>query len=67
MLAIKAQCDGTKIVLPRTEKFPVGQVIVVFDEGVGDRNEERRAWLQAQEKSFAKVWDNEDDAVYDTL
>ena len=33
MLAIKAQCDGTKIMLPQTEKFPVGQVIVVFAEG----------------------------------
>ena len=67
MLAIKAKCDGTKIMLPRAEKFPVGPVIVVFAEGVGDRDEERRAWMQVQEESFAKAWDNEDDAIYDTL
>ena len=67
MLAIKAQCDGQKIMLPRREKFPVGQVIVVFAESVGDRDEERRAWMQVQEESFAKVWDNENDAIYDTL
>ena len=63
MLAIKAQCDGTKIMLPRAEKFPVGQVIVVFAKDVGDRDEERQAWMEAQEKSFAKVWDNPEDAA----
>ena len=67
MQAIKAQCDGTKIILPQTEKFPGGQVIVVFTSGVGDRDEEHQAWMQVQEKSFAKVWNNEDDAIYDTL
>ena len=67
MLAIKAKYDGTKILLPRSEKFPVGQVIVVFDEGVEDRDGERRAWIHAQEESFAKVWNNDDDAIYDTL
>jgi Arc/MetJ-type ribon-helix-helix transcriptional regulator len=28
---------------------------------------ERQAWLQAQEPTAAKVWDNPDDARYDAL
>ncbi len=67
MRAIKARFDGSKIVLPKdVEGAPPGEVIVVFPEapvGQGDAG----AWLAAQQESFARVWDNEEDSVYDAL
>jgi hypothetical protein len=40
-----------------------------FDEGHAPASIrlESRAWLKAQEESFAKAWDNDEDAVYDEL
>jgi hypothetical protein len=32
-----------------------------------DFAEERRAWHRASEKAFARVWDNEHDAIYDNF
>ena len=67
MLALKARFDGRKIVLPRGRvKARPGMVIVIFEE-TGDAAREKRAWMKAQEKAFAKVWDNAGDAVYDAL
>jgi hypothetical protein len=67
MFAVKARYDGRKIVLPakRPNAAP-GEVVVVFPEPRAPA-EERKGWLKAQEETFAKVWDNEEDAVYDTL
>lgn len=65
MLASKARFDGRKIILPRaTRNAPPGEVIVVFTEA---QERENKAWLKAQEAAFARVWDNEEDAIYDTL
>ena len=65
MLAIKARFDGKKIVLPTaTRNAPPGEVIVVFTEA-GER--ENKAWLKAQEAAFRRVWENDEDAIYDTL
>jgi hypothetical protein len=43
-----------------------------FDEGqaptsmrLESQRLESRAWLKAQEESFAKAWDNDEDAAYD--
>lgn len=66
MLAIKATFDGKKIVLPRSIKGPPSPVIVVFEMREAE-TEDRRAWLKAQESAFTKAWDNEEDAIYDTL
>ncbi len=67
MRAMKAHFDGNKIVLPEEAKrAPPGEVIVVFPETpVGEGDAE--TWLAAQQESFAKVWDNEEDSVYDAL
>ncbi len=67
MRAVKARFDGEKIALPEEAKGqPPGEVIVVFGEADVD-DAEKALWLAASERSFAKVWDNEDDAIYDNL
>ena len=66
MVAIKAQFDGEKIVLPDDLRGrPPQQVIIVYEADESDL--ESQAWLKAQEASFAKAWDNDEDAVYDQL
>jgi len=66
MLALKAHFDGEKIVLPHdVPSVPPGDVIVVFEDA--KPHSEIRAWMKAQEQSFAKVWNNDEDAVYDSL
>ncbi len=66
MVAIKAQFDGEKILLPDDLRgLPPQEVIVIY---VADESaQESQAWLKAQEASFAKAWDNDEDAVYDEL
>ncbi len=62
MKAIKAKFDGKNVILPDDlEDIAPGDIILVF--GVTGEIE----WLQAQQQSLAKVWDNEEDAVYDNL
>ena len=56
---------------------PLGRRLFVLVLGaamlnLGDPNSEGEAehlrdWLSASEKSLREVWDNEEDAVYDTL
>ena len=67
MRAIKARFDGKKIILPDDARGePPGEVIVVFQEGKSAAAEDAM-WLAAQEQAFARAWENEDDAVYDSL
>lgn len=67
MHVIKAHFDGEKVVVPKEVRgFPPGDVIIVFENGA-DQVSESRGWMIAQESSFAKVWDNDEDAVYDSL
>jgi len=67
MLALKARFDGRKVVLPKGRvKVRPGPVIVIFEEA-GDSARERRSWIKAQEKVFAKAWNNSEDAAYDSL
>jgi hypothetical protein len=64
MVAIKAQFDGEKIVLPdELRGCPPQEVIVVYEASEAEL--ENDAWLKAQEAPFARVWDNDEDAVYD--
>jgi hypothetical protein len=67
VLAVKAQCDGKRVILPNGGDFPAGSVIVVFEETKSPGTAEQREWMRIQESSFAKVWDNDDDAIYDAL
>jgi len=65
MIAVRARFDGRKIILPKTLRGgPPGEVIVVFTEA---QEKENQAWLKAQEAAFARVWENDEDAVYDNL
>jgi hypothetical protein len=66
MVVKKTQFDGEKIVLPLDLRgLPPQEVIVIYE---ADENAlESQAWLKSQEASFAKAWDNDEDAVYDEL
>ena len=66
MVAIKTQFDGEKILLPDDLRgMPPQEVILVYE--AEENALENQAWLKAQEASFAKAWDNDEDAVYDQL
>jgi hypothetical protein len=66
MIPIKATFDGEKIVLPDALRgLPPQEVIVIYESVPIDAEEQ--AWLKVQEASFAKAWDNDEDAVYDSL
>lgn len=67
MHAIKAQFDGKRIKLPKKlRKVAPGEVLVIFDDAASTKKE-RASWLGVQEAVFAKVWDNDEGAIYDTL
>ena len=67
MKAIKAHFDGKTIKVPKELRKAVpGEVLVVFQE-TAPTSDEMDAWLKAQEPAFAKAWDNDEDAVYDSL
>lgn len=54
MLAIKATCDGEKVILPTRRKFPKGPVIIVFEETVG--GEDRFLWQQLSRQGLARAY-----------
>lgn len=54
MLAIKADYDGKKIVLPPKGNFPVGPVIVVFEET--DAVKEREDWQRVSLAGLARAY-----------
>jgi len=65
MIALKTHFDGKTIQVPKElRKEPPGEVLVIIQE---KRPQEDLSWLKAQEAAFAKVWDNDEDAVYDSL
>ena len=67
MIAIKAHFDGEKVVLPDDVRgVPPGDVILVFETEV-EPALDTSAWMKAQEEAFSRVWDNDQDAVYDSL
>lgn len=66
MVALRAQFDGEKIVLPdELRGRPPQEVIVMFDPA--SELADSAAWMKAQEQSFTKAWDNDEDAAYDDL
>ena len=67
MRAIKAHFDGKTIkVSKELRKAPPGEVLVIVQERRPE-GDDSLAWLKAQEAAFAKVWENDEDAVYDSL
>jgi hypothetical protein len=66
MVAIKTTYGGEKIVLPEALRgLPPQEVILICQ--TDDSASDDQAWLKAQEESFAKAWDNDEDAVYDEM
>lgn len=67
MLAIKATFDGRKVILPdgMVGATP-GDVVVLFGALDPDQ-QEGLLWMKLQEEAFAKVWDNDEDAIYDKM
>jgi hypothetical protein len=65
-LPSKPNSTGEKIVLPNDLRgLPHQEVIVIYE---ADENAlETQAWLKAQEASFAKAWDNDEDTAFDQL
>jgi len=63
MVAIKAICDGEKIVLPRQISLPVGDVIVVFVETSGDM--EKRQWSELAAHHLSRAY-GDDEPEYPT-
>ena len=67
MVAIKAHFDGKNIILPKEYRKGLPREVLVVFEGSTPEAAESRLWLEAQEEAFAKVWDNDEDAIYDSL
>jgi hypothetical protein len=66
VVAIKTKFDGEKIVLPEQLQGCRPQEVILIYEA-DDAALENQAWLKAQEASFAKAWNSDEDAVYDEL
>jgi len=67
MMIIRARFDGDSIEIPPGVRgLPPGEVLVIFENGANPSSNVE-SWLTASEPALAKVWDNEDDAVYDSL
>jgi hypothetical protein len=66
MVAVRAKFDGEKILLPESlQGCPPQEIIVIY---AGDpQPAESLAWGKAQEQSFARVWENDEDSVHDGL
>jgi hypothetical protein len=69
MVAIKTHFDGKAIEVPKELKGrPPSEILVILPETPTKRRaDQRTAWSKAQETAFAKVWDNDEDAIYDSL
>ncbi len=66
MIAIRTTFDGERIVLPHALLgLPPQEVILVYE--TNETGAADRSWLTAQEVTFAKAWDNDEDAAYDAM
>jgi hypothetical protein len=68
LITVPAHFDGEKIQLDvDVELKPTMKLLVtILAEEVAD-TELLHAVMQGSEPAFARVWDNEDDAIYDNL
>jgi predicted DNA-binding antitoxin AbrB/MazE fold protein len=60
---VEAIYENGKIVLPRPLSLPEKSPVRVTIES----DVEREAWMKLSEESFAKVWDNDADNVFNQL
>jgi hypothetical protein len=71
LLTVRAHLNGTQIHLDADLALKPGArlLVTVLDDAeslTGDARRVREA-MQSSEAAFARVWDNEEDAVYDNL
>lgn len=67
MLAVKAHYDGKKVILPKHIKVKAAADVLVIFSDPDSKEDGAELLAKAQEAAFAKVWDNEEDAIYDSL
>ena len=67
MKAIKAHYDGHVIVPEEPVNLPANTPVRVLVPESDDSADITREFSKLSEASFSRVWDNEDDAVYDKL
>ena len=66
-MSVKAKYrDGVFIPLEKTEGLTPGRIYMVFSEDELRDMRETFGWLRAAETSF-DFWNNEEDALYDSL
>ena len=66
-MSIKAEYrDGVFAPLQEVKELPPGEVYQVFSESELKRLTADVTWLKGSERSF-EFWENEEDAVYDSL
>jgi hypothetical protein len=67
MVVVRAKFDGNKVIIPdNAEGLAAGDVLLIFEESKPSAHDVD-AWKAASEPALRKAWDNEEDAVYDTL
>ena len=67
MRANKAHFDGEIVIVgDEVNGLPPGDVIAIFQEP-GEETSDRQSWAKAQETAFAEIWNNDEDAFYDSL
>ena len=60
---IEAIYESGRLILPRRLSLPENAHVRVTIES----DPEREAWLKLSEESLTKVWDNEDDKIFNQL
>jgi hypothetical protein len=67
MVVIRAKYDGTRVIIPESARgYPAGDVLVIFQNGESVQSE-KQDWMIAGESALGRVWDNDEDAIYDNL
>jgi hypothetical protein len=69
LTTVPAHFDGTHIQLDTQIKLkPLTRLLVtILTPEISEQEEDVWQAMQASEAAFARVWDNEEDAVYDNL
>ncbi len=64
MKAVRARYDGRQVVIEGDlGGLTPGDVLVIFDTS----SHQAPDWITVQEEVLSRVWDNDEDAVYDSL
>ena len=67
MLAVKTKYDGKKIAVPDELRGLAPGEVILLVKCEKEKANERDEWTKLQEIKFSEVWDNEEDAIYDSM